>query len=330
MRPRRLILQAGLAALATPFAAPGLGRAQANWPDRPVRFIVPFAPGGSTDILARVLASHYGSAFGQPFVVENRPGASGSVGSEFVARAAPDGYTMLMGHVGTLSVNPSLRQLNYDAETAFAPVAMAATLPNLLVVNPNRLPAVTDVAGLVAQAKANPGQLAYGSSGPGSISHMAMAAFCYATGTEMLQVPYRGTGPMVTDLVAGQTHVTMIGVPALLPNVRAGALRALGISGATRLAALPEVPTVAEAIGQPDFDASQWQGVVLPAGSPPAIIAALHRETGRAFEAPDARRRLADEGGEPGRLSPEEFGAFIKAEIRRWAALIQAANIKAD
>ncbi len=329
MLPRRLILRAGLAAFAAPLAAPDLGRAQGAWPDRPVRFIVPFAPGGSTDILARLLASHYGGVFGQPFVVENRPGASGSVGSELVARAAPDGYTMLMGHVGTLSVNPSLRQLNYDPETAFAPVAMAATLPNLLVVNPNRLP-VTSIPALVAHAKANPGKLAYGSSGPGSISHMAMAAFCYATGTEMLQVPYRGTGPMVTDLVAGQTDLTMIGVPALLPSVRAGSLRALGVSGANRLAALPDVPTVAEAIGQPDFDASQWQGVVLPAGTPAPIIAALNRETARAFEAPDAKRRLADEGGEPGRFSPEEFGTFIKAEIRRWAELIRAANIKAE
>lgn len=315
----------GGAALLT---APRLVRAQAGWPERSIRFVVPFTPGGSTDILARVLAPKLSAAFGQTVVVENRAGAGGTVGAELVSRAAPDGYTIMMGHIGTLAVNPGLYRLGYDPENGFAPVCMMATVPNVLVVNPSKVPA-EDVQDLLRLAKESPGRFTYGSGGNGSAAHIAMAAFAYETGTQFVHVPYRGTGPMVNDLLAGQIDLTMTGGPAVLPQVREQRLRALGVSSPARIEAAPDIPTIAEQ-GIPGFEAVQWYGVVAPPGTPRPIVDRLNQEIHKALADPEVRQRLAPEGAEPAPGTPEEFGEFILAEMRRWGDLIRRAGVRAD
>ena len=247
----RRLLTAGL------LAAPALARAQGAWPDRPVRLIVPFTPGGSTDILARALGAELQDAFGQTFIVENRGGAGGTLGSEVVARATPDGYTLMMGHIGTLAVNPSLyRNLSFDTVTSFTPIVLVANVPNIMAVNPRKVRA-TNAQELIALARRDPGGLTYGSGGNGSAAHTAMVAFNLATGTEMTHVPYRGTGPMMTDLIGGTIDMTMTGGPPVLPPIRAGQLRALGVTSLTRLSSAPDIPTMHEQ-GVTGFDAVQW------------------------------------------------------------------------
>ncbi len=308
-------------------ATPAL--AQPRWPDRPVRMIVPFTPGGTTDILARALSAELQEALGQPFVVENRPGAGGTLGTEQTARAAADGYTLMMGHIGTLAVNPALyRNLSFDTVTSFAPVVLAAVVANILCVNPRRMQATT-VQELIAAARARPGGLSYGSGGNGSAAHIAMVAFQEATGTRMEHIPYRGTGPMMNDLIAGTIDLTMTGGPPALPPVRAGTLRALGVSSLARTSAAPTVPTIAEQ-GVPGFDATQWYGVVAPAGTPPEIVARLNAESTRALRGERLRPRLESEGADPAPGTPESFGAFIRAERDRWGALVRRANVTVD
>jgi tripartite-type tricarboxylate transporter receptor subunit TctC len=316
-----------LGALALPLARPALG--QDGWPSRLVRMIVPFTPGGSTDILARALSAELQETLGQPFVIENRGGAGGTLGSEVVARAAPDGYTLMMGHIGTLAVNPSLyRNLGYDTVTSFQPVVLVAIVPNILVVNPRKVP-VNDVQGLIARAKAQPGVLTYGSGGNGSAAHIAAVAFSVATGIEMQHVPYRGTGPMMTDLIAGTIDLTMTGGPPALPPVRAGTLRALGISSLTRLSSAPEIPTIAEQ-GVPGFDATQWYGVVAPAGTPRGIVDRINAESARILRGAKLRPRLEAEGADPSPGTPEQFRELIIAERARWGELIRRANVQLD
>ncbi len=322
---RRLLLVGGAAAL----AAPRLAMAQGTWPDRPVRVVVPFTPGGSTDILARALAAELQEAFGQPFVIENRGGAGGTVGSEVVARAAPDGYTIMMGHIGTLAVNPSLyRGLSFDPVTAFAPIGLMAIVPNVLVVNARKLP-VNNVQELIALAKARPNALSYGSGGNGSAAHTAMVAFNQATGTQMEHVPYRGTGPMMNDLLAGTIDLTLTGGPAALPAARAGLVRALGVSSLTRLSSAPDIPTIAEQ-GVTGFDATQWYGLVAPAGTPRPIIDRINAETKRIVTGPKLRPRLEAEGADASPGTPEEYRDFIARERTRWGELIRATNMRPD
>ncbi|MCK8786268.1 tripartite tricarboxylate transporter substrate binding protein [Roseomonas sp. NAR14] len=323
---RRTLLLGAAAGL----AAPGLRAARAaDWPDRPVRLIVPFTPGGSTDILARALAQQLSESLGQQFIVENRSGAGGTVGTEVVARAAPDGNTLLMGHIGTLAVNPALYPgLSFDTVTSFQPVILMAVVPNVLVVNPRKVEA-NDVPGLVALAKRNPGAFTYGSGGNGSAAHIAMVAFAAATGISLTHIPYRGTGPMMTDLIAGQIDLTMTGGPPALPAVRAGQVRALGVSGLSRLAAEPAIPTIAEQ-GVPGFEAVQWYGVVAPAGTPRAIVDRLNAECTRILHGQALKARLAAEGAEAAPGTPEAFGAFIRTERERWGALIRSANVRPD
>jgi tripartite-type tricarboxylate transporter receptor subunit TctC len=319
--------QLALGTLALPLARPAL--AQDGWPSRPVRMVVPFTPGGSTDILARALSAELQETLGQPFVIENRGGAGGTLGSEVVARAAPDGYTLMMGHIGTLAVNPSLyRNLSYDTVTSFQPIVLVAIVPNILVVNPRKVP-VNDVQAFIARAKAQPGMLTYGSGGNGSAAHIAAVAFSVATGIEMQHVPYRGTGPMMTDLIAGTIDLTMTGGPPALPPVRAGTLRALGISSLTRLSSAPEIPTIAEQ-GVPGFDATQWYGVVAPAGTPRAIVDRINAETTRILRGAKLRPRLEAEGADPSPGTPEQFRALIIAERARWGELIRRANVQLD
>ncbi|WP_237214871.1 Bug family tripartite tricarboxylate transporter substrate binding protein [Falsiroseomonas oryziterrae] len=326
MTPTRRQALIGLGAT---LAAPGLARAQGAWPDRPVRVIVPFTPGGTTDILARAMSAELQEALGQPFVVENRGGAGGTLGSEVVARAAPDGYTLMMGHIGTLAVNPSLyRNLSFDTVTSFDPVVLVAIVPNILVVNPRRV-AARNVQELIALARQRPGGLSYGSGGNGSAAHIAMVAFNQATGTQMEHIPYRGTGPMMNDLIAGTIDLTLTGGPPALPPVRAGTLRALGVSSLQRLSSAPEIPTIAEQ-GVPGFDATQWYGFVAPAGTPRPIIDRVNAECTRILRSDRMRPRLEAEGADPSPGTPEQFRDLIVAERARWGELIRTANVRAE
>jgi tripartite-type tricarboxylate transporter receptor subunit TctC len=323
--PRRALLGAGAALLATP----GLLRAQGTWPTRPVRLVVPFTPGGSTDILARALGAELQEAFGQPFVVENRPGAGGTLGSELVARAAPDGYTLMMGHIGTLAVNPSLyRNLSFDTVTSFEPIVLVANVANILVVNPRKLP-ITTAQELIDRAKANPGAITYGSGGNGSAAHTAVVAFCLATGIELLHVPYRGTGPMMNDLVGGQLDMTMTGGPPILPPVRAGLLRAIGVSSLTRLSSEPTIPTLDEQ-GVKGFDAVQWYGLVAPAGTPRAIVDRVNAASATALRGEKLKPRLEAEGADAAPGTPEQFREMIISERTRWGEVIRRANVTND
>ena len=322
---RRTLLTAATALLATPRFA----LAQGNWPDRPVRVIVPFTPGGTTDILGRAIAAELQEVFNQPFVVENRGGAGGTVGSEVVARAAPDGYTIMMGHIGTLAVNPSLyRGLSFDPATAFAPIGMMAIVPNVLVVNPRKVP-VNNVQELIALAKRQPNVLTYGSGGNGSAAHTAMVAFNQATGTQMEHVPYRGTGPMMNDLIAGTIDMTLTGGPAALPAARNNLVKALGVSSLRRLSSAPDIPTIAEQ-GVAGFDATQWYGLVAPAGTPRPIIDRINEAQTRILNGPRLRPRLEAEGADAAPSTPEEYRDFIARERTRWGELIRTTNMRAD
>ena len=322
---RRTLLK-GLAAIAG-LRAIAAG-AQTTYPNKPIRIIVPFTPGGSSDILGRAIGKALGEAWQQPVIVENKPGAGGAIGADAGAKAAPDGYTLLMGHIGTLAVNPTLYpKLPYDPVRDFAPVALVAMVPNVLVVNPN-VPART-VAELIALAKARPGTLTSSSGGTGSAAHLAIEYFKLATGTDIIHVPYKGTAPAVTDLLGGQVTMTMTGLPPLIEHIRAGKLRALGVASNARLPQIPDVPTIAEA-GVPGFEATQWYGVVTPARTPGAIVDRLAAEIRRSLAQPELKARLEAEGAQPANMGPAEFQGLIRAEIERWAKVIRAAHIQPD
>jgi tripartite-type tricarboxylate transporter receptor subunit TctC len=306
---------------------PGAALGAASWPSRPIRLLVPFPPAGSTDILAREIGLKLQEALGQTVVVDNKPGAGGSIGSTEAARAAADGYTLLMGHIGTLAVNPSLyAKLPYDPLTSFTPVAMIARVPNVLVVNP-QVPA-KDVRELIALAKARPGELRYASGGNGSAAHLAMEYFKLRAGVDIVHVPYRGTAPAVTDVLGGQVEMIMTGVPAVQQQVKAGKLRALGVSSRSPVAAMPSVPTIAATV--PDFEAIQWYGIVAPAGTPPTIVERLNTEINRALATETLKARLEVEGAEAAPDSPAAFGALISSEIARWKPVVERANMRPE
>ena len=295
---------------------------------RTLRLVVPFTPGGSTDILARALAPRLQAALGVPVVVDNKPGAGGSIGATEVAKAEADGHTLLMGHIGTLAVNPAMYpKLAYDPQKSFAPVAAVARVPNVLVVNATS-PART-LAEFIARAKAQPGRLSYSSGGNGSAAHIAFEALKLRTGVFMLHIPYRGTAPSLSDLMAGQVDATFTGAPTVLQHIRSGRLRALAVSSPQRLATLPEVPTVAES-GYANFEADQWYGVVAPAGTPADKVARLNAEINKALALPEVAQQLAAEGAIPLPGTPAAFGALIAREIPRWAAVVKAGNVKPD
>lgn len=318
--------RAAAAALALALAS-SAALAQA-YPSRPIRLIVPFPPGGSTDILARALGQKLSEAWGQQVIVDNRPGAGGSIGAEAAAKAPADGYTLLMAHIGTLAVNPALYpKLGYDAQKDFAPVSMVAIVPNVLVVHPS-VPAKT-VTELVDYARKNPGKLNYSSGGNGSAAHLAMEYFKLQTKTDIVHVPYKGTVPAVTDLIAGQVSLTMTGAPAVMPHAQSGKLRALGVSSASRLDAFPQVPTIAES-GVPGFDATQWYGVVAPAGTPADVVKKLNAEIAAIMGSAEMKARLNTEGAIASVNTPAQFAAFIEAERRRWGAVVKAAGMRPD
>ena len=300
----------------------------ASYPTKPIRLVVPFTPGGSTDILARAVAQDLTKAWGQAVIVDNVPGAGGAIGAEKVAKAAPDGYTLLMGHIGTLAVNPSLYpNLPYDAVKSFAPVAWVARVPNVLVVHPSVK--ATNVKELVALAKANPGRMNYGSGGNGSAANLATEYFKLQTGTSLVHIPYRGTAPAVTDLMGGQIQVLFTGAPAVLGQVKNGQLRALAVSSPTRLAVLPDLPTVAES-GYKGFEADQWYGVVAPAGTPREVVAKLNVQINQALNSTDMKTRLQSEGAIATPATPEAFGQLIARELARWKPVIQSGRVKAE
>ena len=302
-----------------------------GYPTKPLRLVVPFTPGGTSDILARAIAADLAKTLGQSLLVENLPGAGGSVGAERVARAMPDGYTLLMGHIGTLAVNVSLySKLGYDPIRSFVPVAWVARVPNVLVVNSD-LP-VANFKEFIALAKNRPGHLNYGSGGNGSAAHTATEYLKLQTGISLVHLPYRGTAPAVTDLLAGQTQVMFTGAPAVLAHIRSGRLRPLAVSSPKRLSQLPEVPTVAESgvNGTRGFEADQWYGVVAPAGTPVEIVSLLNAQINRALNTPAMQERLNGEGAQATPTTPAIFRKLIESEIGRWGPVIRRAGIKPD
>jgi len=315
---RRSVLVAALAASAG-VRAQGL---------RPLRLIVPFTPGGSTDILARAIAPRLSAALGQNVLVDNKPGAGGSLGATEAAKADADGNTLLMGHIGTLAVNPALYpKLAYDPIRSFVPVAWVARVPNVLVV-PAGSPAKSFKA-FIALVRDQPGRLAYSSGGNGSAAHITFEYLKLRAKLYMLHIPYRGTAPSVTDVIAGQVDATFTGAPAVLPHVKSGRLRALAVSSVQRIAPLPDVPTVAES-GFPGWEADQWYGVVAPAGTPAVRVAQLNAEINKALALPDVAQQLAVEGAVPMPGTPRAFGELIAREIPRWAEVVKAGNVKPE
>lgn len=300
----------------------------ANYPNKPIRLVVPFTPGGSSDILARAIGQKLTEAWSQPVVIDNVPGAGGAIGADKVAKASADGYTLLMGHIGTLAVNKSLYpNLPYDPIKSFAPVAWVARVPNVLVVHPSVN--AKSVKELVALAKAKPGQLNYGSGGNGSAANLATEYFKLETGTSLLHIPYRGTAPAVSDLLGGQIQVLFTGAPALIGQIKNGQLRALAVSSPRRIDALPDLPTVAES-GYPGFEADQWYGLVAPAGTPADIVAKLNSQINLALVSADLRTRLNNEGAIATPDTPAAFGKLIAKEIERWKPVITSGRVKAD
>ena len=327
--------RAALSALAAFSALPVLAQAQAAWPSKPVRIVVPFAAGGTTDILARALAPELQKAFGQPFVVDNKPGAGGNNGAAEVAKAPGDGHTMLMGTVGTHAINPALYpKMPYDHVKDFVPVTLVAGVPNVLVINPDSATkyGVSDVASFVKALKANPGKLNMASSGNGTSIHLAGELFKSMTGTFMLHIPYRGSGPALIDLMSGNMDVMFDNLPSAMPHIKSGRLKALAVTSSVRSAALPDVPTVAEAGGEllKGYEASSWFGLLAPAGTPADVVARVQQETAKAMATPALKERLLAQGAIPSGMTPAEFVKFIDAETRKWAGVVKASGAKVD
>ena len=303
----------------------GSAIAQSEYPSRPVRIVVPSPPGGGTDIVARVLAQHFAKSFGQQFFVENKPGAGNMIGIEAVARSAPDGYTLLMT-ASTLALNSVLfKKVPYDPVRDFAPITLTATAPNVLLVHPS-VPAQS-LAEFIALAKAKPGALSYGTPGIGTSPHLSMELLKSMAGIDLQHVPYKGTAAAVTDVIGGQIAATFANALTAKPQVDAGRVRALAITGPRRIEALPGVPPVAEA-GVPGYEAMQWYGLLAPAGTPAAIVERLNAEALKALRSPEMKERLAADGAEPLGGSPAEFAALIRKELEKWTRVARAAGIE--
>ena len=300
-----------------------------SWPQKPVRVIVPFAPGGASDLMPRLVGEKLTSMWGQPVLIENRPGAAGNIGMEAGAKAAPDGYTLLAAPNGNLVVNPHMySRLAYDVFKDLAPVTRIAAVQNVLVVNPD-VPAKT-VKELVALAREKPGTLNFASPGNGSQAHVAVELLKLQLGLDLVHVPYQGVGPAMKDLLGGRINLMMAQVPSALPHIKGGKLRALGVASSAPLVALPEVPTVASAAALPGFEAVSWYALMAPAGTPRDLIAKIHADTANVLQFPEVRERLLGMGAEPSGESPAELAARIKAEYERWGEVVRKANIKAD
>jgi tripartite-type tricarboxylate transporter receptor subunit TctC len=308
-------------------AAAGLAAAQ-QYPAKPVRIIVGFAPGGGTDTVARVLGQKLSEWWGQQVIVENRAGATGTIGADLVAKAPPDGYTLLMGHVNSNAIAPSVfKKLPYNAQKDFTTIAYVGYVPNVLTVHPS-IPAKS-VKELIALAKAHPNGLTYASSGVGSTQHLAGEKFTLDTGTKMVHVPYKGSGQAIVDLVGGQVSLNFDTMPPVLEHIRANKLRALAVTTPKRASGLPEVPTLAET-GLTGFDMTNWYGVMGPAGMSRELVTKLNADINKALQEPTVRKRLVEVGTEITTMSPEQFDAFVKTEITKYAQLVKAANVSVD
>jgi tripartite-type tricarboxylate transporter receptor subunit TctC len=298
-----------------------------DWPSKPVRFIVPYPPGGGTDVIARIVQPRLAEALGQTIVIENRGGAGGAVGTEAAAKSAPDGYTFLFT-LSSHTINPLLYKLSYDVERDFAPVTLIVSVPQLVAANVNSpLKTMQDV---VASAKAHPGRLHYASVGAGTPSHIAGELLKIKAGVDIVHVPYKGGGPAVADTLGGQVWLLFVTMPAAIGQVRAGKLRALAVTTAKRNPGAPEIPTVAEALGIPDYEVDSWYAMFAPAKTPPAIIARMQREVARVIQLPDVKQKLLEQGGDTVGSSPEALERVVKGELKKWADLIREAKIKLE
>jgi tripartite-type tricarboxylate transporter receptor subunit TctC len=296
------------------------------YPGKPIRMMVPFPAGGGSDTMGRALAQKLAERFGQPVVVENRPGAGGSIGAEFVARSAPDGYTILLGSTSELVQYPNVNpQIRYDPLRDFAPITLVGTVPLVMVVHPS-LPAQS-VKALVALTKARPGEVNFSSAGNGSTTHLAVELFILMTGARMTHVPYKGSPQAVTDLVAGNVQVGIPTMPAALPFIKAGRVRALGVTSGKRAAVLPDVPTLHEA-GVTGYETDLWTGILAPAGTPAAVLSRLHAEIVHVSGMQDLRQTLARQGAIPATGTPEEFSAYMRAELQKWARVVHEAKVR--
>jgi tripartite-type tricarboxylate transporter receptor subunit TctC len=319
-RHSQVVLTAALLCIA------GAAAAQ-TYPVKPIRMLIGFAPGGGTDIVGRIVAQKLGEALGHQVIADNRAGASGQLAAELVAKAAPDGYTIMMAHIAAISILPSLSKLPYDPLKDFAPISLAAIGPNLLVVHPS-LP-VRSVKELIALAKARPGELQFASAGAGTVQHLAGELFKLQAKVDMLHVPYKGSGQSIVDLIAGQVHMDFDSVPPVINYVRQGRLRALAVTSAKRFSLLPDIRTIEES-GVPGFDMSTWWGLVAPAAMGKDAIGRLQTETVKLLRQPDVKEKIAFAGAETVGNTPEEFAAYIRTETAKYARIVKAANIKLE
>lgn len=319
MKRRAFVFAASLVALA---ASPALAQ---PYPSKTVKIVAPVQPGGGVDLVARTVAEQLTRSMGQSFIVENVSGGGGVIASQNVARAAPDGYTLMLGYVATHGTNPAVRKVPYDPVKDFTPVAMVAGTPNVLIVGAG-VPAA-DLRSLVDHAKKN--KVSYGSAGQGSLTHLAMEQLKQAAGFDAVHAPYRGIGPAITDILGGQTQMMMPGLAAALPHIKAGKMKPVAITGKQRHALLPDVPTFEE-LGYKDFDGVQWYAIVGPAKMPPEVTRRLNEEINKAIGTPELRQRLSGEALEPMPMTPEQFGRYMQSDIARWARLAQERNIRLE
>ena len=314
-------------------AGSGNALAQAIWPAKPVKIVVPFAPGGTTDLLARAMATELSKVFPQPVIVENRAGAGGNLGADVVAKSAADGYTLLMGTVGTHGINKSLySKMPYDPQKDFAPITLVAGVPNVMVMNTEKAKSlgISSVPDFIKYARANPGKLNMASSGNGTSIHLAGELFKSMTGTFMTHIPYTGSGPALLGLLSGNVDVMFDNLPSALPQIKSGKLTGFAVTSAQRSGAMPELPTIEEAGKLKGFDASSWFGLLAPAGTPPDVISRIQQEVAKALASPAVKERLMAQGAIPSGNTPQEFAKFIDFEIKKWAPVVKTSGAKVD
>ena len=314
-------------------SAGGNALAQTAWPVKPVKIVVPFAPGGTTDLLARAMATELSKAFPQPVIVENRAGAGGNLGADIVAKSPADGYTLLMGTVGTHGINKSLySKMPFDPQKDFAPITLVAGVPNVMIMNAEAAKAkgIATVKDFIKYAKANPGKLNMASSGNGTSIHLAGELFKSMSSTFMTHIPYTGSGPALLGLLSGTVDVMFDNLPSALPQIRSGKLKGFAVTSAQRSGAIPELPTIEEAGGLKGFDASSWFGLLAPAGTPPEVVNRVQQEVAKALASPAVKEKLLAQGAIPSGNTPQEFAKFIDAEIIKWAPVVKASGAKVD
>jgi tripartite-type tricarboxylate transporter receptor subunit TctC len=326
MKRRQSLKALAVAGLGT-LSLPHWAHAQAAWPARPVKIIAPVAPGGGVDLVARTMADRLSKVFGQTFIVDNQSGGGGIIASQAVAKAAPDGYTLLLGYVGTHGTNPAVRKLPYDAVNGFTPIGMVGGTPNVLVVTPS-LP-VNSLKEFIAYLKANPDKLGYGSAGQGTLTHLVMEQLKEVSKTSIVHAPYRGIGPAIIDVLGGQIQAMFPGLAAALPHIKAGKMRPLAVTGASRHRLLPDVPTMEE-LGFKGFDGVQWYGIMGPANLPRPIVMQLNTEINRLITTQELRDKLSGEALETMPMSPEQFAAYIKSDIDKWSRLVKSRSIEIE